>query len=218
MARRRRVGADQRKAHVGPVAVGDPRLLAVDAPSSVGLLRAAAAHAGNVAAGVGLAEQLAPDMLAAPDRWQAAFASARRIRSATAHGQPGLPGRPAVGRGRAESLRSRSGRAAGGDRRGPRVRPASRHRRTRHRTIRRTICAAGLPVRRSPGARCPSRASIGGACSAMCALTRFRNSVKFGLVGSGREALTNRLPPPIARDSTAPCRADEPLVKTRRSS
>ena len=54
------------RSHVGPVPVGDPCLLAVDDPGAVVLLHAATADTRNIAARIGLAEQLAPDVLAAP--------------------------------------------------------------------------------------------------------------------------------------------------------
>src|SRR5271168_3880591 len=70
VARRRRVGADQGQAHIRPVPVGDPRLLPIDDPAAVILSNAPAAYGGDVAAGIRLAEQLAPHMLAAPHRRQ----------------------------------------------------------------------------------------------------------------------------------------------------
>jgi hypothetical protein len=52
------------------VAVGDPGLLSVDHERAVGTHVGADTHRRDVAAGVGFAQQLAPDVLAAPDRRQ----------------------------------------------------------------------------------------------------------------------------------------------------
>ena len=70
VARRRRVGADQRETHLGPVPIGDPCLLPVDDPAAVLASNATATDGCDVAARVRLAEQLAPDVLAAPHRRQ----------------------------------------------------------------------------------------------------------------------------------------------------
>src|SRR6185437_3336958 len=64
--RRRRVGTNQGQTHIGPVPVGDPRLLSTDHPPAVIALNAAATYRGDVTSRVRLAEQLTPHVLAAP--------------------------------------------------------------------------------------------------------------------------------------------------------
>ena len=81
------------------------------------------------------------------------------------------------------------------------------------------MCAIAIPAQRPPGARWPSRASIGGACSAMNARTRSRNAPSSASVGRVGEALTTPTPRQAARDSSARYQEGRhPLVKTRRSS
>ena len=62
-----------------------PHLLAVDDPL-VAVAHARVRQAGDVGAGAGLAEQLAPDLLAGEQRAQVAAASARRCRASTTVG------------------------------------------------------------------------------------------------------------------------------------
>ena len=59
---------DQGESHIGPVPVGDPRLLPVEHPTAVVVANTPAPHPGDVAARVGFTEQLTPDVLTAPDR------------------------------------------------------------------------------------------------------------------------------------------------------
>ena len=89
-------GAEQREAHLRPVAVGRPRLLPAEEPRAVGLALAAGLDAGEVAAGAGLAEQLAPDVVDAADARAGSAASAPSVPKSQQHvaGQLHLVDRP----------------------------------------------------------------------------------------------------------------------------
>ena len=178
----------------------------------------AAADSGDVAAGVGLAEQLTPDMLAAPNRWQqrSLLFFGTEVQQDVC-GQVDLVDGPWRA-GAQDLLARRCGRAAGGDRRDRRARPASRHRRTPPRTGRRTTCAAALPVRRSPALGALRALRSRGACSAMCALTRFLKSASCASRGPVADGTHQPDPPPAERDSHRAVPSRWAFVKTRRSS
>ena len=84
-----RAGVVRAREHAAPARVlapGDPRLLAAE-DEVVVVLDRARAQRGEVGAGLGLGEALAPDLLGREDRRDVALAAARRCRSAAATGR-----------------------------------------------------------------------------------------------------------------------------------
>ena len=73
------VGAGEQDAPVAEVGAGRPHLLPVDDPL-VAVAHGTGRQPREVGAGAGLAEQLAPDLVAAQHRRQVALPSARRCR------------------------------------------------------------------------------------------------------------------------------------------